>query len=242
MLPLLSSLIDFTLPKKCLCGEKFSEQQGAICAECFSETKFSSEQNCCKLCSFPFEYELGGSNNICSDCIAETPIFDRLRYVFSYNEFTGKVIKNFKYKDGTYSTNSLVKLLKNKALEFDNIDVICSVPITGKRLRARKYNQSALLAKKLAESLNIDCNNLLLKKIKETKVQAGLSKKERKLNLKNSFAVNTKQAKALKAKNILIIDDVYTTGTTMNECAKTLKNQIEDCKIYGLVLARVFKD
>jgi len=124
----------------------------------------------------------------------------------------------------------------------ENFDIITSVPLTNKRLRSRKYNQSAILAQELARKLNKKCNNLLLKKTKETKVQAGLSKKDRQKNLKNAFKVNPRYKEQLTAKNILIIDDVYTTGSTLNECARTLKREGFTGKIYGLVLARVFRD
>ena len=238
-IPILSSLIDFTLPTKCICSEKFTAKQGEVCEECFVDIKFSGEQNCCRLCSYPFEYDMGG-DMLCRDCISETPYFEGFRYIFSYDEFTGKIIKNFKYKDATYLSKTLSNFLYNKAKLFDDIDVICSVPITGKRLRARKYNQSAMLAVGLAKKMQVKCDNLLLQKTRETRVQAGLNKKERNANLKNSFAVSKHAVNNYIGRNILVIDDVYTTGTTMNECAKTLKNSIDKCKVYGLALARVF--
>jgi len=81
MLPVINSIINYTIPKKCLCGDKFSDTQGEICAECFSDIKFSTEINCCPACSFPFEYEMG-KNVLCSDCINESPDFDHLKFVF----------------------------------------------------------------------------------------------------------------------------------------------------------------
>lgn len=182
-----------------------------------------------------------GQGVICKDCISETPEFDNLKYIFSYDDYTGKIIKKFKYSDATYLSKYLVNLLYSKANFFDErIDIITSVPITAKKLRTRKYNQSAILAKYLARRLNVKYNNQLLLKVKETDVQAGLNKKERQKNLKDAFILNPKYQNQITGKNILIVDDVYTTGTTMNECAKTIKQTNADCKIFGLVLARVF--
>jgi ComF family protein len=242
MFPIFSQLVELALPKKCICGEKFSEENGKICEECFVDIKFSSSQNSCKICSFPFEFS-SSENLLCSECIDEEPYFSQLKYVFKYSDFTGEIIKKFKYSDATYLVKNLVNLLYFKAKNFDEkIDLIISVPITQKKLRKRKYNQSALLAKNLAQKMNIECENQFLLKMLETKVQAGLNKKERQKNLKGAFTVNKSFFERYKTKNILIVDDVYTTGSTINECAKTLLNQGFQGKIFAITLARVFKN
>ncbi len=117
-----------------------------------------------------------------------------------------------------------------------DIDVIIPVPLHSTRLREREYNQSLLLAHRMSTYLDIPLNYSILRRIRETPPQTSLTKHARLQNLRRSFAVKTPQL--LKGKSILLVDDVYTTGTTVNECAKVLR-KAEAKHVYVVTLARM---
>ena len=116
------------------------------------------------------------------------------------------------------------------------VDVIVPVPLHSTRLREREYNQSLLLAHRMSTYLKIPLNYTVLRRIRETPPQTSLTKHERLKNLRRSFVVKTPQS--LKGKSILLVDDVYTTGTTVNECAKVLDKAGAE-NVYVVTLARM---
>ena len=134
------------------------------------------------------------------------------------------MILHFKNYDCTYMANQFAKWLYRSAeKELTNTDIIIPVPITTLRRITRKYNQSELLAMSISELSHIKYEPRILIKSKSTKSQEGLTRLSRQKNLIGSFSVNSKFADLLKDKNVALVDDVITTGSTANECAKVLK-------------------
>ena len=128
-------------------------------------------------------------------------------------------------------------ILKNKKI-FENIqkyDKIMPVPISKKRLKARGYNQSLLIAKEIAKKTNLELVNNCITKTKNIIEQSKLNREDREKNIKGVYKLNNK--KLIENKKILLIDDIYTTGSTVNECSKTLRNG-NPKKIGVLVLAK----
>jgi ComF family protein len=115
-----------------------------------------------------------------------------------------------------------------------DVDYILPVPISRKRKHIRGYNQVSLWGKYFARKIGVPYSSDILKKVKETKSQVNLSLDQRKVNLKNSFKIKNKD---INMKNILVIDDVITTGTTMSECGSILKTAGAK-KVYGMALAK----
>ncbi len=147
-----------------------------------------------------------------------------------------------KYGDQTFIAKKFSKILFNKikarAHEFD---FLIAVPLHKKRLKKRKFNQTILLAKNLHKlSPNLAFYPDFLIRKKHTKAQAELRKKEREKNLKSAFVINAKFLQQIKGKNILLIDDVTTTGATLENCAKVLKRG-GAAKITTLTLAKTFQ-
>jgi ComF family protein len=241
----LKSVIDLVLPPKCICGKKQTAENANICGECWLKIDFINSPMCQK-CGDPFQFKsdiLENDDNglaelLCTNCLANPPSYELQRCVFNYNENSNFIITKFKYSDSTHSAKYLAKQLHNISKNFiDEIDLITSVPIHYKKLIKRKYNQSALLANELSKITKKPVNNFILKRIKNNKPQAGLPREERLKNVKGSFEVNPKALKKISGKNILIIDDVITTGATMRECTKVLqKNNVN--KIYVLAVGR----
>lgn len=154
------------------------------------------------------------------------PFYNDSVTIFGYNNSLKKIIANLKYYDATFLSKKFAKLLVEKiAPNAKNYDLIIAVPLHRKRLRTRKYNQSILLCKTIKRDFpHLKFYPDFLIRTKFSKTQTALNKKEREKNLENIFKINQKYIDLIKGKNILLIDDVITTGATLNNCAKVLKN------------------
>lgn len=163
---------------------------------------------------------------------------DTTLYVFDYKDLVRKLIIQYKFNDKSYLYKTFCEfMVKNKKV-FDFIksyDIIIPVPMHKSKIRKRGYNQSELIAKELAKKLEIKIDTKVLIKIKNNKVQSTLNKKERKENTKNVYKIRN-EAK-IKNKKILIFDDIYTTGATVNACVQELK-KANVVKIGILTLAK----
>ncbi len=173
----------------------------------------------------------------CESCAGKNVNFDMARSVYNYNETFAKIIYNFKYSSKTYLADIFAEKLSNAYLNnFMISDYLTYIPMSQKRLNDRGYNQSKLIADKMGEILNLPVCEFVDKKF-ETKRQATLTAVDRLNNLKNSF----KRKKIdLTGKTITILDDVLTTGVTMDIIATQLK-KMGAMKVYGLTIASVGK-
>lgn len=145
-------------------------------------------------------------------------------YIFKYNDIVRKNIIKYKFRDQAYRYRSFVKFIaKDKKIcgFLKKYDIIIPVPISKIRKRQRGYNQSELIILELGKKVNIQVVTNILYKIRNTKQQSKLNKEQRKNNLKNAYKV--KNSENIKNKKVLIFDDIYTTGGTVEECAKVLK-------------------
>jgi ComF family protein len=191
----------------------------------------------CVKCGYPFEYDMG-ENALCGECLSEKHKFDKARYALVYNEKVAEFISKFKYSDGTHNANFFADIMIKSAGDIiDEADIICSVPLHPKKLFSRKYNQSAILANNIARKVDISCDNFLIKRKKNNPPQASLSKIKRLKNIKGNFSIPEKSKGKIIGKNILLIDDVMTTGATINECCKMLKKSGAG-KIFVLTIAK----
>lgn len=150
--------------------------------------------------------------------------FSTHMYLFKYEGIIRNKIISYKFDDNPYLYKTFCEIfVKNKKVcEFlKKYDIIISVPMYKKKKNQRGYNQSELIAREIAKKIeNIEYRNDILIKIRNTAKQSSLNKEQRKENLKNAYVVNNNEY--ILNKNILIFDDIYTTGSTANECAKTL--------------------
>lgn len=155
--------------------------------------------------------------------------YDEHIYMFKYDEYIREKILNYKFNEKSYYYKTFVKiLLNNKKIceKIKSYDIIISVPIHNKRKKQRGYNQTELIAREIAKKLQIEYKNILIK-TENTIPQSKLDKKQRIQNAKNKYKINqkilNKEEKKYINKKILIFDDIFTTGSTVNECAKKLR-------------------
>lgn len=171
--------------------------------------------------------------------MSHPPSYNKAVVIFRYNKIIKKIIGDFKYRDATYVAKKLARFLFNQARqEINESEIILAVPLHKKRLRHRKFNQSLMLCRAMLP--HVSKTKLypdFLLRIKNTTTQVGLRKKQREQNLRQAFAINPKYLEIVKDKKILLIDDVMTTGTTLENCAKVLKKS-GAAKITVLTIAR----
>ena len=150
--------------------------------------------------------------------------FDYQIKILKYENLVRNKIIDYKFNEKSYLHKTFTKIILNnkKICSFlKKYDIIIHVPMHSKRKLIRGYNQTELIAKDLAKELQIKSVNNNLVKIKDTAKQSTLTKEQRKLNIKNVFKI--KKAEEIKNKKIILFDDIYTTGSTVNECSKVLK-------------------
>ena len=156
--------------------------------------------------------------------IYEDKYFTNHFYIFKYEGIIRDLLLNYKFKEKPYLYRSLTIFLKKyqkKHLLFCFYDIIISVPLSQNRMKMRGYNQSELLAKELSKILNVRIENRVLIKTKNNTQQSLLDKEARTQNVQGAYRIINKNK--VLGKKILLIDDIYTTGSTLNECSKILK-------------------
>lgn len=209
----IENILNFIFPAKCGFCDAITEKGNFICTKCQANIK--DYTNRCQYCGKTTYLQ----NKICIDCQNKKIYYDRLIFINEYDkEFKDKIIA-YKFLDKKYLYNFFAEIMGPK-LQNQEIDIITFVPISSNRMSERGYNQSELIARKLGKNLDIECKNLLYK-TKDTKRQSELNKNERHKNVKNSFKLADNIN--IYDKKILLIDDVFTTGATVNECAKQIK-------------------
>lgn len=225
---IIKTILEIVFPLTCVgCGKPNT----LICDDCVKNIKSIDNQECpnCRKQTEKGEFCSAKCKNT---FLGEPSYFSNLIVCSRYDKqgTLKKIIEEFKYHYSENLAEILGSLLKSKLASPDNNFIIVPVPLHSKRQKARGFNQAELLAK----TLNLETKDALIR-IKNTKQQAHLNKKERLTNVKNAFALNPKYEKLIQNKNVILLDDVCTTGSTLNECAKALKGA---SKIEALVLAR----
>lgn len=201
-----------------ICDDELTHDcKGSICGNCYEKLSKSLE-HVCERCG----ESLDSLANFCLNCKKSSKrYFKKARAPFLYDGEIKSLIHNLKYNNKQYIGEYLSEFLveEYKKNNFD-VDFIVPIPLSQKRLKQRGYNQSLLLCKKFETELNLCVNTTNLVRVVDTPTQTALTKDERKHNLERAFKVVDK--KLFRDKKILIIDDVYTTGATMEEASKTL--------------------
>lgn len=183
------------------------------------------------------DYSALGENK-CGACQKTSRSFDQAVSALRYDDESRQMVIGFKHQDKPEYAKYFAKLLKQAGTDlFADTDFIIPVPLHQKRLFTRRYNQSALLTNILARELSINHYPDLLMRTKNTPPQQGNSNKRFK-NVAGAFKVASNLKKDIQHKNILLVDDVYTTGSTAENCAKVLKRAGAN-KVYVLTVFRV---
>ena len=217
-------VLEWIYPHKCLiCRDviPIEREDKILCEKCRNKTPFLKPPFC-KKCGVPITVE--NSLGLCSNCFGKSYGFTRGYAAFSY-ETMKETIEHFKFQCYPKDSVGLAKLMAEFMVltfeeDFMSYDYLVPVPIHAEKMKTRGFNQAALLAEELCLLTGQKTEGEILLRIKNTKPQSQLSEEERKSNLEDAFAMGT--GADVEDKRILLIDDIFTTGSTINECAKLL--------------------
>ena len=220
------TILDIIYPVRCpVCGEIVIPKGDKICMACKNKLQYIKEPRC-KRCSKPIEQE---EKEYCSDCQRKNFHFDKGYSVWIYDDTMKHSIANFKYHSkkeyAKFYTQEMVGLYGNSIKKFSP-DVIVPIPIHRSKYLERGYNQADILARGIGKELCIPVLSNLLVRNKKTLPQKKLSDKERLRNLQEAFQLNEKAANCYHKEitKVLLVDDIYTTGSTIETCTNVLKS------------------
>jgi len=223
MKTLLSELVDFVYPPRCCVCRSAPYERGmrGICCSCLQQISFI-ESPFCTRCGRPYAHD-EQFLHLCGDCLSGTRYFRRARAVGYYRGVLKELLHLFKYRLRQHLALSLGFIMTSRlSLLSEDLtyQIIMPVPLHPRRLRARGFNQALCLAASISSCLQTPLQRYNLRRIRCTRSQVGLSEPQRADNVRHAFSLRWPEAVA--GKSILIIDDIYTSGSTVNECARVL--------------------
>jgi ComF family protein len=235
-------LVDWLYPPRCrACGGTiYGRDSEYFCASCWAQIEVVSHP-LCPVCGRPF-LDAAGDDHPCGACLSRDPHYVRARAWSCYpreelaEHPLRQVIQRFKYGRKVSLGKPLGRLMALGCQDFLNecrVDLMIPVPLHPKRLRWRGFNQSHLLARQVGRAYGIPVDPFVLSRHKETPPQTQLKEDERRRNVRGAFSITG----SAKGKNVLLVDDVYTSGATVNECSRVLKKGGAK-GVYVLTLAR----
>jgi len=228
-----SHIIDLIFPDFCdICNSKLRGKERIICGSCLLKIRVNTPPFCA-ICARPLAYE----RKRCSECEGTSSLLKQVWAWGIYQDMLKECIHIFKYGREAY----IPYLFKNRLIEFSckngvmrYPEIITPVPLYKSKLRYRTFNQSFIIAQILAQFHRKPLKNIL-NKTKKTVPQHGLSRLERIRNVQDTYRLSDKTS--IDGKIVLLVDDIFTTGATLNECARVLLNAgAQD--VYGFTLAR----
>ena len=231
------ALVDAVLPPRCLsCGE-IVDQPDTLCGRCWGGITFFAPP-WCVLCGLPFPHPMG-EDAVCGDCAREPPTWDQARAVLRYDKNSRRLLLGFKHGDHTHSAAAFGRWMHRVGSEvLAGADLLVPVPLHWTRLFQRRYNQAALLAQAVSAAGGPEVAADWLVRRRRTPAQGHLGPAARERNVRGAFAMQTRRSVA--GKRVVIVDDVMTTGATVDECARVLKRAGAQ-SIGVLTLARVLR-
>ncbi|MDA8229909.1 MAG: ComF family protein [Magnetospirillum sp.] len=213
--------LDLVLPPLCLSCRAIVSEPGSLCPACWQGITFLTPP-ACAACGLPFEFD-AGPGAVCAACAAAPPPFRRARAVFRYDEASRALVLRFKHADRLEGAPAFGRWMARAGTELiADADVATPVPLHPLRLLGRRYNQAAVLALAVGKQAGLAVDPDLLVRRRPTPPMGHMGRSERARNVKGAFAVRERKSAAIQDRNVLLIDDVLTTGATVGECAKAL--------------------
>ncbi len=226
-------MLDILFPIVCPSCGKSQLKKEKFCESCLSDIRFINNWEFCGKCGVPFGYihnqdkdnsalESDNINHLCSKCVKDSYSFKKARSIAIYEGNLRELIISFKYEGKLSFGKLLLEILKtNFPNDLDEFDSVVPVPLHIDKLRHREYNQSVILASGIAKYKGSKCDLFGLKRIRDTVPQIEIkNESERRRNVKGAFSIA--KDKSYKDESVLIVDDVFTSGSTSNECSKML--------------------
>jgi ComF family protein len=233
-------LLDFAFPPLCASCRTPVSAAHNLCGACWGGIAFLSDP-LCEVCGFPFEFDTG-PGSLCAGCQQRLPAFDRARALMRYDDASRNPILALKRADRLDLVPAFARWIARPGRELLNsTDLIVPVPLHHGRLWQRRFNQSALIATALGRLAEKPVDCLVLRRVRATPSQGEMpSASARRRNMQGAFRVDRRGTGRLAGKTILLVDDVLTTGATVEACARALK-RAGAARVLVLALARVVR-
>ncbi len=219
----LKPAVDLVYPPRCpLCGDAIAEQ-GGLCVDCWSELEIPGDTGC-RHCNRPLDATGARSDDACVDCRSDPPLHSGIYAATSYNDASRRLILNFKHGGKIALAGLLGRLMAARLpdCEPDRVPLLVPVPLHRFRIWERGYNQAALLARELERrgkgALAVDA----LSRTKRTPSLGGLGRVARKETLQGAIKVSGRYSSRIKGRDIVLVDDVLTSGATSDACVSAL--------------------
>ncbi|QGM99654.1 ComF family protein [Methylocystis parvus] len=216
-------LLDLVYPASCLICRKTVAEHGALCAECWREIAFI-ERPFCERLGTPFAQDLDQPGLISPEAAANPPVFRRARAVARYDSDKARSLAHrLKYHDRLEFAGPMGRWMARAGADIlADADLLVPIPLHRLRLAARRFNQSAELARVVSCECGVPVETQALLRVKSTAPQVGLSRAQRAVNLSGAFRVDAERAPLIEGRNVALVDDVLTTGATANAAARVL--------------------
>jgi len=213
---LLRQLLDFALPPRCAgCGEIVAEVH-SFCPDCWTRIEFLGESGC-TTCGLPLE---ATEAEECGVCVAKPPRISRTRSAVAYDEISRSIAIRLKYGRKVALARTMARFMA-PLVQRDDHAILVPVPLHRTRLWQRGFNQSVLVAREIARATGLRSEPSLLRRVKRTPPLKGMNRRQRRKVVAGAFQVE--KSLELQGRTVVLIDDVLTTGSTANACARALQ-------------------
>ncbi|MEP9349884.1 ComF family protein [Xanthobacter sp. KR7-225] len=230
------SVLGLALPPTCISCAQVTGAEGGLCGTCWSRLAFITRPYC-ERTGAPFAYDAGAM--LSADAAADPPSFHRARAAVVFEGVARDLVHNLKYADRLDLARPMARLMRQAGAELlAEAHVLVPVPLHPLRLWRRRFNQAALLARHIARESGVPARTDLLARTRGTPSQTTLSRAARRANVAGAFAVRGDAACRVAEARVVIVDDVYTTGATLDACARALV-RAGAARVDALTFARV---
>jgi ComF family protein len=228
--------LDIALPTLCVACREPVDGDG-VCAACWAKLSFIAPPFCPRL-GIPFVYD-PGPDMLSMEAIANPPAYTRARAAVRYDDVARTLVHALKYQDRTDLAPAMGRWMARAGRELlEEADVLVPVPLHWKRGWSRRYNQSGALARVIERQTGVKLSSEALRRVRPTQQQIGLSRKERASNVQGAFKVAADRQSLIHGRRVVLIDDVLTSGATVDACARALL-RAKAASVDVLVFARV---
>lgn len=210
-------LLDFALPPRCAGCTGVIEEVGAFCPACWGRLEWLGNAGC-QQCGLPLA---GTEIDMCGRCLADPPKLDRMRAVVAYDDLPRSIALRLKYGRKVALARTMARYMAPLRSDWDSSSVIIPVPLHRWRLWSRGFNQSDLVARELGRSWSLATNSGVLRRVKRTQPLKGMNHVQRRKAVAGAFVVAN--AGQIRGRTVVLIDDVMTSGSTAEACAKVLR-------------------
>ena len=220
----LQSVGSWIVPAVCVSCRAALSRHDALCAPCWGRIAFIRHPLCDRL-GVPLPFGGGGGPIVSAAAAADPPTYARARAVavFERDGVLQQLVHGFKYQDRHEARRLFGRWLVEAGRElFADTNLIVPVPLSRRRLLWRRFNQSALLAQEVSRATGLPWSPNAFVRTRATIQQVGLTREQRRLNVRNAFAVPSRRRSVVEGRNLLLIDDVITTGATIEAAARSL--------------------